>query len=194
MKLTELAEKLKREIEYFETMPEDNALGCVYSTLTQMHKELDKVMLLHSPDLFIADKAIPPTIDIHEKEDGIKLILKEKLPHRIKYDRGKPKYQYNIHKLQSGYYNSFEYWITERGRLFDKYTSSSICITLCYNIEERVPDYDNLDIKPLIDAIAAYLIVDDSPRGMALSFAYRPLPAAETSYVEIEVHKREGYA
>ena len=192
MKNSKLSQEIKAlytESEQYNKYEQPESIGSMYSSLTTIKKELDRIQFKKTRS-FILQSNIKPTIDIMEQNAQILLHLKEMLPHRVKYNSNgqKPLYAYDKMALQSGYHNSFIKWQNERGKPFEKYPKAALCFHLFFNKSDRLTDYDNLDIKPIIDAIATYIIVDDNPIATTLSFQADITEGS--SFVEILIQKR----
>lgn len=189
MKIKMLNDQIKtlyQESEQYQMYEYPEMLGNMYTTLSVLKKELDKIKL-RKTGCFTSQTEVEPTIMIKEEADFIILFLEEMLPHRIKYniDGSKPQYLYDTLTVKSGYHNSFIKWLNDRKTPFIKYRKAAIAIHFYFNEEDRLIDYDNLDTKPIIDAIATYLVIDDNPTAITLSFDAEVVK--EKSHVVIEV-------
>lgn len=122
------------------------------------------------------------SIDFKYEEGGILCIT---LPYRL------PKKE-NVHYfagIQPNIYLSFQKCLEKefsngKFRIHDK--RAAIVITSIYRQRSNnILDYDNMIIKPYIDAISMYMLVDDSPDYYSLHMNFRF--SEENDYTEIRV-------
>lgn len=98
------------------------------------------------------------------KNNELRIILPELLPHRPQYDTVSKsmKYMYDIDQWRAGYHSAFaEEFMHGKYKLFGE----KVCMIFLHHVD---PDYetdiDNLEYKTITDIVTLFLLVDDSHR------------------------------
>ncbi len=117
-------------------------------------------------------------------EDGIfEIIIPRLLPKRKKWDSTE-------FLLDPLYFTLSDY---KRTHNFPLYKHCTICFTHVYDeklCKSRVRDYDNLELKQVLDTISAFVLSDDTGR---LCDMYHSTEFGATSYTRITIMEKEHF-